>query len=73
MLRFGAGANATTPTALRNQIVEEFSRALRVLTAPDAVDEALAKGVEDGLGAVVDVQLLVDVGDVVTDGPLGDP
>ena len=46
---------------------------MRVLTAPDAVDEALAKGVEDGLGAVVDVQLLVDVGDVVTDGPLGDP
>lgn len=36
------------------------------------VDEALAYGVEDGLGPVVDVELPVDVGDVVSDGLLGD-
>ena len=36
-------------------------------------DEALADGVEDGLGAVADVDLPVDAQDVVVHRPLADP
>ena len=36
------------------------------------VHEASTDGVEDGLGAIMDFQLLVDVARVVTDGPLRD-
>ncbi|WP_323127074.1 hypothetical protein [Rubrobacter marinus] len=39
---------------------------------PVHVHETLSDGVEDGPGTVVDVQLLVDVGDVVPDRLLGD-
>ena len=57
---------------VRGRCSSFFSQRTRSSPRAVYVDEALADGVEDGLGAVVDVELLVDVGDVVSDGLLGD-